>query len=80
VGRANAREHVAFSSGIHYCLGAALARMEGEVALRALFERFPDLAPAGEARRRATRILRGDEAMPVLPGPARREPAGSGVG
>jgi cytochrome P450 len=53
--------------------------MEGEVALRALFERFPDLAPAGEARRRPTRILRGYEAMPVLPGPARREPAGSGA-
>jgi hypothetical protein len=68
VGRENAREHLAFSSGIHYCLGAALARMEGEVALRALFERFPDLAPAGEARRRPTRILRGYEAMPVLPG------------
>jgi cytochrome P450 len=80
VGRANARDHVAFSSGIHYCLGAALARMEGEVALRALFERFPDLAPAGEPRRRPTRILRGYEVMPVLPGPARREPAGSGVG
>jgi cytochrome P450 len=80
VGRANARDHVAFSSGIHYCLGAALARMEGEVALRALFERFPDLAPAGEARRRPTRILRGYEAMPVRPGPSRREPARSGVG
>ena len=38
-----------FSSGIHYCLGAALARMEGEVALRALFDRFPELAPAGDA-------------------------------
>jgi cytochrome P450 len=81
VGRENAREHLAFSSGIHYCLGAALARMEGEVALRALFERFPDLAPAGEARRRPTRILRGYEEMPVLPGlpvseqsPSRRAP------
>ncbi len=80
VGRVNAREHVAFSSGIHYCLGAALARMEGEVALRALFERFPDLAPAGRARRRPTRILRGYEAMPVRPGPARREPAAPVVG
>ena len=80
VGRVNAREHVAFSSGIHYCLGAALARMEGEVALRALFERFPDLAPAGRARRRPTRILRGYEAMPVRPGPARREPAAPAVG
>ncbi len=47
VGRANAGDHVAFSSGIHYCLGAGLARMEGEVGLRALFDRFPDLALAG---------------------------------
>ncbi len=35
--------HVGFGHGIHYCLGAALARQEGEVALRALFERFPGL-------------------------------------
>jgi cytochrome P450 len=76
VGRPNAREHVAFSSGIHYCLGAALARMEGEVALRALFERFPGLAPAGQARRRPTRILRGYESMPVRTGEPRRESAG----
>jgi cytochrome P450 len=65
VTRTNAKEHVAFSSGIHYCLGAALARMEGEVALRALFTRFPDLAPAGEAARRPTVILRGWESLPV---------------
>ncbi|MGY1651175.1 cytochrome P450 [Geodermatophilus sp. SYSU D01119] len=70
VTRANARDHVAFSSGIHYCLGAALARMEGEVALRALFERFPDLAPAGPGRRRRTIILRGHDTLPVLLGPA----------
>ena len=68
VTRPNAREHVAFSSGIHYCLGAALARMEGEVALRELFTRFPDLAPAGAAVRRPTIILRGcgDAAGPRL--------------
>ena len=65
VTRENAREHLAFSSGAHFCLGAQLARMEGEVALRALFERFPDLAPAGGAHRRETRILRGYDAMPV---------------
>jgi cytochrome P450 len=65
VRRPNARDHVAFSSGIHFCLGAALARMEGEVALQALFERFPDLAPAGPARRRGTIILRGYDGMPV---------------
>lgn len=66
VTRRDAREHLAFSSGIHFCLGAALARMEGEVALRRLFERFPRLAPAGRPRRRPTRVLRGYDAMPVL--------------
>ena len=35
-----------FGHGPHYCLGAALARQEAEVALRALFDRFPDLALA----------------------------------
>lgn len=68
--RTNARDHVSFSSGIHYCLGAALARMEGEVALRRLFERLPELVPAGEPHRRSTRILRGYDAMPVRAQPA----------
>lgn len=63
--RANAGAHLAFSSGIHFCIGAALARMEGEIALRALFERFPDLRLAGPPRRRPTRVLRGYESMPV---------------
>jgi cytochrome P450 len=65
VTRANAGEHIAFSSGIHYCLGAALARMEGEVGLRALFDRFPDLALDGPPHRRPTRVLRGYDAMPA---------------
>ena len=64
--RLNAREHLALSSGIHYCLGAALAKMEGEVALRRLFERYPRITLAGAARRRSTRVLRGYAAMPVL--------------
>jgi cytochrome P450 len=74
VTRANARDHLAFSGGVHFCLGAALARLEGEIALRALFSRYPDLAPAGEPRRRSTRILRGYEALPVrlTSGAARR--------
>ena len=42
--RPNARDHLAFGSGIHGCLGAALARIEGAIALRALFERFPNLS------------------------------------
>jgi cytochrome P450 len=68
VARPNARDHVAFSTGIHFCLGAALARMEGEVALQALFERFPDLGPAGSGRRRDTVILRGYQSLPVTLG------------
>jgi cytochrome P450 len=65
VTRSNAREHVSFSAGRHYCLGAALARMEGEVGLRMLFERFPDLALEPGAVRRPTRILRGYEKLPA---------------
>jgi cytochrome P450 len=66
VTRENAGEHIAFSSGAHYCLGAGLARMEGEVGLRALFRRFPGLTLDGEPTRRPTRVLRGFDAMPVL--------------
>jgi cytochrome P450 len=65
VRRANAREHLAFSSGAHYCLGAALARIEGEEALRRLFERYPALTPAGPGKRRPTRTLRGYDELPV---------------
>jgi cytochrome P450 len=68
VARPNARDHVAFASGIHFCLGAALARMEGEVALQALFERFPKPGPAGSGHRRSTVILSGHESLPVVLG------------
>lgn len=66
VRRENAREHISFSAGRHYCLGAALARMEGEVGLRALFARHPKLRRLPGASRRGTRILRGFERLPVL--------------
>ena len=65
VGRANARDHIAFSAGRHHCLGAQLARMEGEVGLRAIWERFPGLRLDPGARRRQTRILRGFETLPA---------------
>ena len=69
VARENARDHVSFSAGRHYCLGAALARMEGEVGLRTLFERYPDLRVEPGAVRRSTRILRGYEQLPVTLSP-----------
>jgi cytochrome P450 len=65
VTRPNARDHVAFSAGRHFCLGAALARMEGEVGLRLLFDRYPDLRTLPGARRRDTRILRGYATLPA---------------
>lgn len=66
VRRDNAADHISFSLGRHYCLGAALARMEGEVALRALHERYPRLrVDHARSRRRDTRILRGYAALPA---------------
>jgi cytochrome P450 len=68
VRRPNAGKHLAFSGGRHFCLGAALARMEGEVGLRQFFTRFPDAQLAGEGSRRDTRVLRGWARLPVRPG------------
>ena len=68
VTRANAHDHVAFSAGVHYCVGASLARLEATVALRLLYERFPDLRVVGRPERRDTRILRGYERLPVTTG------------
>ena len=65
VARPDAGDHVSFSSGRHYCLGAGLARMEGEVGLRTLFDRFPDLRLDPGFARRTTRILRGYQRLPA---------------
>jgi cytochrome P450 len=70
VTRANAKDHLAFSAGPHFCLGAALARLEGEIGLRMLFERFPDLAADGAGTRRPTRVLHGWASIPVRLGSA----------
>ncbi|MFH8930793.1 cytochrome P450 [Streptomyces pristinaespiralis] len=43
---------IAFGHGIHYCLGAPLARLEGRIALEALFDRFPDFSPTDGAKLR----------------------------
>lgn len=69
--RPNAGRHLAFSGGRHFCLGAALARAEGEVGLRTFFDRFPEVRAAGAGSRRETRVLRGWSSLPVALGPAR---------
>jgi cytochrome P450 len=73
IGRSDFR-HLAFGHGIHFCLGAPLARMEGHLALGALLTRFPQLRLAvaphelhwghGDGL-----VLRGLSALPVVPGP-----------
>ena len=63
--RPNAADHLAFSGGIHYCLGAALARMELAAAFRALAVRFPTLRVAGPVVMRPGTTLRGPRRLPV---------------
>ncbi|PKV88723.1 cytochrome P450 [Streptomyces sp. TLI_146] len=66
--RRDARGHVAFGHGIHYCLGAPLARLEARIAIRSLLERCPDLAldihPAALTWRSGM-LVRGPESLPV---------------
>jgi cytochrome P450 len=68
--------HLAFGHGIHYCLGAPLARLEGQVAFTALLARLPDLAldiPEDQLRWTGGGVLRGLRQLPVtfIPSPAR---------
>jgi len=57
--------HVGFGMGVHFCLGAPLARMELSVSLAALLQRHPRLRPAGEPVQRPTFVLRGFQSIPV---------------
>jgi cytochrome P450 len=58
--------HIAFGWGIHFCLGAPLARLEGQIAINTLVQRFPKLALATDRPRyRQSLTLRGLEALPV---------------
>ena len=58
-------QHIAFGAGIHFCIGAPLARLEMNISLPALIERFPALELAGEPTRHPTFVLRGYDAIPV---------------
>ncbi|GAA4291830.1 cytochrome P450 [Streptomyces venetus] len=60
--------HVGFGHGIHYCLGAPLARLEGEIAFGMLLSRFPELAlavPESSLRWRPSSLVHGLEVLPV---------------
>ena len=74
IDRPNASRHLSFSLGIHHCLGAALARLEGRIAVEELTRRYPSLEMAGPPVRRPLLVLRGFETVPVR-APAR--PAGA---
>ncbi|MEU1132906.1 cytochrome P450 [Streptomyces sp. NPDC005900] len=62
------KEHLAFGHGVHFCLGAPLARLEVATALRSLFERFPDMelaVPHEDLRPMPSLISNGHRALPV---------------
>jgi cytochrome P450 PksS len=62
------RQHLAFGHGIHYCVGAPLARLEGQIAIGTLVQRFPDLrltVPTDELRWRPGIVMRGLAHLPV---------------
>jgi cytochrome P450 len=65
INRENAASHLAFSSGIHYCLGQPLARLEATIAFAMLAERMPALARAGRVKRRNATTIRGPLYLPV---------------
>ncbi|MFT3854023.1 MAG: cytochrome P450 [Ilumatobacteraceae bacterium] len=63
--RPNANRHLGFAAGIHYCLGASLAKLEATVAITTLIRRFPGLALAGEPTWRDRLTIRGVDHLPL---------------
>jgi len=57
--------HIGFGAGIHFCIGAPLARLEMSVSLPALWEKYPHMQLAGDAIRRPTFVLRGYESVAI---------------
>jgi len=57
--------HIGFGAGIHFCIGAPLARLEMSVSLPALWEKYPNMQLASDAIRRPTFVLRGYESVAI---------------
>ncbi len=66
--RKDANRHLGFSAGVHYCLGASLARAEAEVALSRLFQRFGRVELGGDPVRNDRLTLRGLASLPLTVG------------
>ncbi|MFF4191978.1 cytochrome P450 [Nonomuraea sp. NPDC001831] len=76
-----AKDHLAFGYGVHFCLGAPLARLEVAEALRGLFERFPEMSlavPGEDLRPVPTLISNGHQELPVILRPAHPRRRGDG--
>jgi cytochrome P450 len=65
IGRPEANQHLAFGGGVHYCLGAALARLEARLAFSTLLSRYPAMSLAGTPQWNGRINLRGLERLPV---------------
>lgn len=61
----NPNPHIGFGAGIHFCIGAPLARMEMSIAVPALLTRFPGISLSGEPVSRGTFVLRGWSTVPI---------------
>jgi cytochrome P450 len=63
--RRNPTDHMGFGDGIHFCIGAPLARAEAQIAFEELLKRFPVIEAAGEPTFGGTFIIRGPKKLPI---------------
>ena len=66
--RSHRVHHLSFGFGIHFCIGAALARLEGRIALEEVLRRFPDWEVDTDGARLEPAVVRGWATLPVVPG------------